>query len=125
VVLLLLNSICGEFNYAYSDVNITYSSVPTYSWTVNVITHEFGHSLGSPHTHSCSWNGNGTAIDGCGPEAGYVEGNCAQAPIPNSVTKGTIMSYCHLVSGVGINLANGFGPQPAALIQNRVIVKVV
>ena len=115
-----LNSICGEFNYAYSDVNITYSSVPTYSWTVNVITHEFGHSLGSPHTHSCSWNGNGTAIDGCGPEAGYVEGNCAQAPIPNSVTKGTIMSYCHLVSGVGINLANGFGPQPAALIQNRV-----
>lgn len=112
-----LNSICGQFNYAYSDVNFNYSSVPTYSWTVNVITHEFGHSLGSPHTHSCSWNGNGTAIDGCGPAAGYPEGNCAQAPIP---INGTIMSYCHLVSGVGINFANGFGPQPAALIQTRV-----
>ena len=30
------------------------------------------------------------------------------------------MSYCHLISGVGINFANGFGPQPAALIRNTV-----
>ena len=30
------------------------------------------------------------------------------------------MSYCHLVNGVGINLANGFGPQPAAKILSRV-----
>ena len=29
------------------------------------------------------------------------------------------MSYCHLVSA-GINLANGFGPQPAQLIRDRV-----
>jgi large repetitive protein len=35
-------------------------------------------------------------------------------------TSGTIMSYCHLVSGVGINFNNGFGPQPAALILNNV-----
>ncbi|HLA56922.1 MAG TPA: T9SS type A sorting domain-containing protein, partial [Flavobacterium sp.] len=37
-------------------------------------------------------------------------------PIIPYTTKGTIMSYCHLVSGVGINLANGFGTQPKAAI---------
>jgi hypothetical protein len=31
------------------------------------------------------------------------------------------MSYCHLVGGVGINLSNGFGPQPKAVIINRVV----
>lgn len=115
-----LNSICGQSNYAYSDVNLNFASVPTFSWTVQVITHEFGHSLGSPHTHGCVWNGNNTAIDGCGPQAGYVEGNCPQGPIPSATEKGTIMSYCHLVSGVGISFANGFGLQPAALISNTV-----
>lgn len=115
-----LNSICGQSNYAYSDVNLNFASVPTFSWTVQVITHEFGHSLGSPHTHGCVWNGNNTAIDGCGPQAGYEEGNCPQGPIPSATDKGTIMSYCHLVSGVGISFANGFGLQPAALISNTV-----
>lgn len=115
-----LNSICENYNHSYSDVNLSYSSVPTYSWTIQVITHEFGHSLGSPHTHRCSWNGNGTSIDGCGTSAGYPEGNCTQGPIPSTTVKGTIMSYCHLVSGVGINFNNGFGPQPTTLIQNNV-----
>ena len=30
------------------------------------------------------------------------------------------MSYCHLVSGVGINFNNGFGPQPTSVIVNAV-----
>src|SRR5690606_38736570 len=38
-------------------------------------------------------------------------------PIPSS---GTIMSYCHLIGGVGINFNNGFGPQPGNLIRARV-----
>lgn len=118
-----LNSICGQSNYAYSDVNISYATVPTYSWTVQVMTHEFGHSLGSPHTHGCYWNGNSTSIDGCGQQAGYNEGTCAQGPIPATTVKGTIMSYCHLVSGVGISFANGFGPQPTTLIANTVNTK--
>ncbi|MGL2962769.1 M12 family metallo-peptidase [Flavobacterium sp. RSB2_4_14] len=115
-----LNSICTQNNYAYSDVVLAYSTVPTYSWPVQVITHEFGHSLGSPHTHRCGWNGNNTAIDGCGQQAGYTEGTCAQGPIPSPEEKGTIMSYCHLISGVGISFNNGFGPQPAELIVNTV-----
>jgi hypothetical protein len=115
-----LNSICANNNYSYSDVDFSFSTVPSFSWTVQVITHEFGHSLGSPHTHGCYWNGNNTSIDGCGTTAGYPEGNCPVGPIPSSSVKGTIMSYCHLVGGVGISFANGFGPQPTTLIQNNV-----
>lgn len=116
-----LNTLCESNNYAYADVNLSFSTVPVYSWTVQVITHEFGHSMGSSHTHDCVWNGNNTRIDGCGPAAGYPgNGSCATGPIPSSADKGTMMSYCHLVSGVGISLSNGFGPQPAALILNNV-----
>ncbi len=118
-VAVTINGLCSQFNYSYSDVNFTYNTVPTYSWTVQVITHEFGHLLGSRHTHACVWNGNNTSIDGCGTQAGYSEGSCAVGPIP-TVDKGTIMSYCHLISGVGINLSNGFGPQPKTAILNAV-----
>jgi hypothetical protein len=109
-----IDGICGQNNFSYSDVSFSFETVPTYSWTIMVITHEFGHLLGSPHTHGCHWNGDNTAIDGCGQSEGYFEGDCAEGPIPTS--QGTIMSYCHLVAGVGINLANGFGQQPSARI---------
>lgn len=114
-----LDTLCATNNHSYSDVNFAYSSVPTFSWTVQVITHEFGHSLGSPHTHQCAWNGNNTVIDGCGQQAGYGDNSCPQGPIPTA-TRGTIMSYCHLISGVGISFNNGFGPQPTTLIVNNV-----
>ncbi|MES2410686.1 MAG: M12 family metallo-peptidase [Bacteroidota bacterium] len=120
-VAVTINGLCTENNYSYSDVNFSFNTVPIFSWTVQVITHEFGHLLGSRHTHACAWNGNNTRIDGCGPAAGYNgEGNCAAGPIPTPEEKGTIMSYCHLVSGVGISFINGFGPQPAAVILNAV-----
>src|SRR5205085_4644023 len=32
--------------------------------------------------------------------------------------QGTIMSYCHLVGSIGINLSNGFGPLPQARIRD-------
>lgn len=110
-----LNSLCTGYNHAYSGISMSYSNVPTYSWTIMAMTHEMGHSLGSPHTHACVWNDNNTPIDGCGASAGYTEG--CDGPIP---AKGTIMSYCHLVGGVGVNLALGFGPQPGALIRNNI-----
>jgi len=102
-------------NTAVSGVFNFFNNVPTYSWDVNVITHELGHNLGSPHTHACAWNGNNTAIDGCGDQAGYSEG--CTGPIPGS---GTVMSYCHLIGGVGVDLGLGFGTQPGNLIRNRV-----
>jgi hypothetical protein len=97
----------------YSGIFPFFDNVPTYSWTVYVFTHEMGHLFGSRHTHACVWNGNGTAIDGCGPAAGFSEG--CNGPIPGE--GGTIMSYCHLNS-VGINFSLGFGPQPGNVIRN-------
>ncbi len=98
----------------FSSIDASYANVPTYSWSVMVVTHEMGHLIGSRHTHACVWNGNNTAIDGC---AGSTEGFCS---LPgNPPEGGTIMSYCHLTS-VGINLNLGFGPQPGNVVRNTV-----
>ncbi len=107
-----IDVLCNStYRYAYSNIYSSYSTVPTYSWSVYVMTHEMGHNLGSPHTQSCSWSGG--ALDNC-----YTtEGGCAAGPAPTN--GGTIMSYCHLTS-YGINFNNGFGTQPGNLIRNRV-----
>jgi hypothetical protein len=116
-----VNQLCNSqarYKMAYSGISSSYQTVPTFSWSVECVTHEQGHLMGSKHTHACAWNGNNTRIDGCGPAAGYNEGSCASASLPTG--GGTIMSYCHLVSGVGINFNNGFGPQPTTLIVNNI-----
>ena len=117
-VAVTIDGLCSSQNFSYSDVELAYQTVPTYSWTILVITHELGHLLGSPHTHACVWNGNNTAIDNCATAGlgSSAEGSfCATNPL-TIPTSGTIMSYCHLVSNVGIDLSNGFGVQPAQQI---------
>ena len=114
----ILNGLCSRrlaSRMSFSSIHTTFSTVPTYSWSVMVMAHEIGHQLGANHTHACVWNGNGTAIDGC---AGGTEGTCPNPGYP--ATGGTIMSYCHLRANVGINFTSGFGPQPGAVIVNRV-----
>lgn len=101
-----------SYRYAYSNISNYFSDFPVYSWTVEVFTHEMGHNLGSPHTHSCDWPGG--AIDNCWT----TEGGCPPGPAPTD--GGTIMSYCHL-TGYGINFANGFGPLPGDLIRDEVL----
>ena len=98
----------------FSSIQSTYNIVPTYSWSVMVVTHEMGHLIGSRHTHACVWNGNNTAIDGC---SGQTEGSCSLPGNPSG--GGTLMSYCHL-QNVGINFNNGFGPQPQAVLLNTI-----
>ncbi len=115
-----VDALCNKaLSHAYSNIENTYNNFPTYSWTVMVIAHEIGHNLGPWHTHNCEWNGDFTAIDGCGPEADedYIDEDCDIGPIPSA---GTIMSYCHLLTEVGIDLSLGFGPQPGDLIRDRV-----
>jgi hypothetical protein len=108
-----VGTLCNKaYSYGVSQIYNTYSNVPTYSWTVEVVSHELGHNLGSPHTQSCSWPGG--AIDNC-----YMpEGGCAYGPAP--VNGGTVMSYCHLTS-TGINFNNGFGQLPGDKIRSAVL----
>ncbi len=107
-----LDVICGtSYKHAFSNIYNSFSTFPTYSWTVNVFTHEMGHNLGSNHTQWCGWTGG--ALDNC-----YTtEGGCVAGPAPTN--GGTIMSYCHLIGGVGVNLSNGFGTQPGNKIRAR------
>ena len=116
----LLSNPCAtskRYHSGVSAIDNTYKSFPTYSWTVEVVTHELGHNFGSNHTHWCGWPGG--PIDGCGPtaNASYQEGTCAIGALPPK-NGGTIMSYCHLLSSVGISLTNGFGQLPGDKIRS-------
>ncbi len=125
--------LCSEYNASSSSgpyaVSASMSSanpptVPTFSWNVEVVAHEMGHNWGSPHTHACNWNGTNTRIDNCGGSAGYPEGSCPTSGDPPLPTSGTIMSYCHLVGGIGIDFNLGFhdgtpaGTGPLTLLTN-------
>ncbi len=109
-----LNVLCSSAYYRTGmsgNLTNSFNALPNYSWSTMVITHETGHNIASNHTQWCGWVGG--AIDNC-----YTtEGGCPAGPAP--VNGGTIMSYCHL-TGYGINLMNGFGPQPGAAIRNAV-----
>jgi hypothetical protein len=118
--------ISRNFAYAFSDLYGFYNTIPTYSWDVEVISHETGHNLGSKHTHWCGWmtgpGGTCGSIDNCYTQESAPCGSCTFETFDNASAttwKGTIMSYCHLVSR-GINLSNGFGPLPGAVIRSNV-----
>lgn len=121
-----LDVLCADYlaeysygRFAYSNIKDAYSNLPLWSWTINCVTHETGHNLGSHHTHWCGWElapGHTGPIDSCYTTEAAGNGQCytgARKPI-----KGTIMSYCHL--GLGTNLNLGFGPLPGNTIRQRV-----
>ncbi|SMD45869.1 Por secretion system C-terminal sorting domain-containing protein [Aquiflexum balticum DSM 16537] len=95
----------------------SYQTVPSYSGSVFIMAHEFGHLFGSYHTHACAWNGDNTAIDGCQSTEDVGFGFCSLPGIPPE--GGTIMSYCTNQS-VGVNFNLGFGPQPGNVIRSSV-----
>ncbi|HEY0091595.1 MAG TPA: M12 family metallo-peptidase, partial [Flavobacterium sp.] len=104
----------GAGPYMLSGTANNIEQFPVFSPTIKTITHEFGHLLGSPHTHQCVWNGNDTQIDDCGNPEGTNDCYDPDNPIIPILGEGTIMSYC------GGALAAGFGPQPSQLIINTI-----
>lgn len=118
-----------SYAYGYANIYATYNTVPTYSWDVEVMTHEMGHLMGSYHTHWCGWNtgagGSCGAIDDCfAVEAGTNCTTCSATTVTTPSAPagfmGTVMSYCYLRNGIGVNLSNGFGPLPQARIRSCV-----
>ena len=83
-------------------------------WDILVVSHEIGHNFNSPHTHC--YNGIPDAsyadpIDPCYTASGCYSGTKSlPAGCPGSRQAcGTIMSYCHLLSGGRENIAMTFG----------------
>lgn len=104
-----LDALCSKtWGYGVSGLNsnIDYPAAG-YAWDTDVTSHELGHNVGSPHTHSCTWN---PPIDSC---VAAESGNCYAGTKP---VLGTIMSYCHLTNK-GTSLE--FHPRVVALMDGK------
>jgi len=81
-----LNSACTDYGYCVNGyINgrfVDAFATNPGNWDINVTAHELGHNLGTLHTHDYS-------IDACAS---------------GTVQRGTIMSYCHVVSGASSNI---------------------
>ena len=104
-----IGSVCNaQYAFGVSQVFGSFDlSSPTNIWDVMVTTHEMGHNLGSPHTHCYS-----PPVDKCYNQ----ETGCYSGPIVAS--RGTIMSYCHLLAGGLANIDLVFGPVVSTTIRN-------
>ena len=102
-------NISGSFNWD-GDQSHNPSSVV---WDIMVVQHEIGHNFNSPHTHDyCGIGGSSQPIDRCYQGcAGAAQGlpSCSSPTPYFNGGAGTIMSYCHLVSGGYNNQAMTFG----------------
>ncbi|HRI00407.1 MAG TPA: M12 family metallo-peptidase [Saprospiraceae bacterium] len=118
-----VGTLCQDYNgqsgpHSYAFIYNNYSQLPTYSWSVYVMSHEMGHNFGSWHTHSCVWGpAKNKQLDNCQPPD---VGSCSPGPAPTG--GGTIMSYCHLTN-YGVNLNKGFGKEPGDVLRNSVSTK--
>ncbi|QTD51664.1 immunoglobulin domain-containing protein [Sulfidibacter corallicola] len=97
---------------------------PQVLWDTVVVAHEIGHNFNSPHTHCYGGiGGNSEPIDKCyGSQSGCYSGAASLPCGQTGAGCGTIMSYCHLLSGgirniamnFGVNHAHGVEPQRVA-----------
>ena len=95
-----LDVVCSSWAYGFSGYLSGTSSynISSYSWNLNVVSHELGHNFGANHTHWCGWPGG--PIDNCGD----LEGSCSGYTNNPQGQVGTIMSYCHAIGGGSVNL---------------------
>ena len=98
-----LNAACTDYGYAVSAyINGVFAdpiATRPGNWDINVVAHELGHNVGTLHTHDYG-------IDGCAS---------------GSVQRGTIMSYCHAVSGASANIDLRFHSGTAAPIETFLV----
>ncbi|HEY3349678.1 MAG TPA: M12 family metallo-peptidase [Thermoanaerobaculia bacterium] len=87
-----LNALCGGAGYGVSASlsGVAPTNISTTYWDFMVVAHELGHNFGSPHTHCYS-----PPVDQCWAS----ESGCYSGPTSVPPEKGTIMSYCHQLSG--------------------------
>jgi len=95
---------------------------PQVMWDSVVVSHEIGHNFNSPHTHCYEGiGGNNNPVDECNNSEGALSGCYAGStslPGPIGQGSGTIMSYCHLLSGGLSNITltlgknHNYGVQP-------------
>jgi len=106
-----LDVLCdASYGYGVSQVYGSFDlSQPSQIWDALVVTHELGHNFGTPHTHCYS-----PPLDRCfSGEAGCYTG-------PVVASRGTIMSYCHLLAGGLSNIDLVFGDVVSARIGQSV-----
>lgn len=97
-----LNAVCQSFGYSvngyingvFTDPIVTHPG----NWDINVVAHEWGHNLGTRHTHD------------------YGIDTCASG----TVQRGTIMSYCHTVQGASSNIDLRFHRGTAEAIESLI-----
>jgi len=100
----------ASYGYGVSQVYGSFDlSQPSQIWDALVVTHELGHNFGTPHTHCYS-----PPLDKC-----YAnEAGCYSGPVVAS--RGTVMSYCHLLAGGLSNIDLVFGDVVSARIGQSV-----
>jgi hypothetical protein len=90
----------GGYGFTGSLSGTSPANISTTYWDFMAVAHEIGHNFGSPHTHCYS-----PPVDQC-----YAsESGCYSGPTSVPAVKGTIMSYCHLLSGGYSNIKMFFG----------------
>jgi len=98
--------------YAYTgNMTGTFSiTTPKVVWDLMSVSHEIGHTFNSPHTHCYNGiGGNASPVDQCrSGEYGCYLGT-QSLPGPVGVGSGTLMSYCHLLTGGYTNISMTFG----------------
>ncbi|HEV2852119.1 MAG TPA: M12 family metallo-peptidase [Thermoanaerobaculia bacterium] len=84
-------------------------SSPTVMWDIMSVAHEIGHNFNSPHTHCYNGIGDPSPVDQCrsGDSGCYI--GTQTLPGPAGAASGTLMSYCHLLTGSYSNIKWTFG----------------
>jgi hypothetical protein len=86
---------------------------PQVIWDIVAFSHELGHNFDSDHTHCYGGiGGNANPVDECyAGECGQTGCFCGSPSLPctGMTGCGTIMSYCHLLSGGMSNISFTFG----------------